>query len=102
LVSLVEDFRSEDASNNWLLWMPCPAPTEGEIELAARQEEVPVGRRADEIERLRLTDRERYAAAAALRSLERTLYADPENLGGEHRDMQRDAAILRGLLERTE
>ena len=56
---------------------------------------------ADEIERLLLTDRERYAVMAGLRSLERTLYADPENLGGEHRDMQRDAATLRGLLERT-
>jgi hypothetical protein len=42
LVSLVEDFRSEDASNNWLLWMPCPSPTAGEIELADRQEEASV------------------------------------------------------------
>ena len=47
-----------------------------------------------------LTDAERYAAMAGLRSLERALYADPENLSGEYRDMQQDAATLRGLLER--
>lgn len=41
-VNLVEDFRSEEASNNWLLWMPCPLPTAGEIELADKQEEASV------------------------------------------------------------
>ena len=60
----------------------------------------------DEIARLRqwgrLTDAERCAVMAGLRSLERTLWADPENLGGYYRDIQRDAATLRGLLKRTE
>lgn len=53
-----------------------------------------------EIERLRFTDAEREAVMAGLRSLERTLYADPDNLGGKYRDMRQDAATLRGLLER--
>lgn len=53
-----------------------------------------------EIARLRLTDAERYSVMAGLRSLERELYSDPENLGGEYRDMQRWAATLRGLLAR--
>ena len=52
------------------------------------------------VERLRLTDAERYAIIAGLRCLERQLWADPENLGGDYRDMQRDAATLRGLLDR--
>jgi nicotinic acid phosphoribosyltransferase len=34
-VKLIEDFRSEEASNNWLLWMPCPSPSEAEIEAAS-------------------------------------------------------------------
>lgn len=55
----------------------------------------------EEVERLRLTASERYAIIAGLRCLERQLWADPENLGGDYRDMQRDAATLRGLLERT-
>ena len=51
-------------------------------------------------QRLRLTDAERYAIIAGLRCLERQLWADPENLGGDYRDMERDAATLRGLLNR--
>ena len=38
-VKHITDFRSEEASNNWLLWMPCPSPTADEIELADKQEE---------------------------------------------------------------
>lgn len=35
-VKHIEDFRSEEASNNWLLWMPCPSPTADEIVQAQR------------------------------------------------------------------
>lgn len=37
-VKHITDFRSEEASNNWLLWMPCPAPSEDEIDAADRHE----------------------------------------------------------------
>ena len=69
-----------------------------QAEIARLQAEIE--RLLAEIERLRLTDAERYAVTAGLRSLERAVWADPENLGGEYRDIQRDAATLRGLLER--
>lgn len=34
-VKLIEDFRSEEASNNWLLWTPCPSPSEADIKQAS-------------------------------------------------------------------
>ena len=56
---------------------------------------------ARERDRLRPTDAERYAVLSGLRSLERQLWSDRENLGGEYRDLQRDAARIRGFLQRV-
>lgn len=36
-VKHIEDFRSEEASNNWLLWLPCPSPSVHEIDRADRR-----------------------------------------------------------------
>ena len=33
-VKQIEDFRSEEASNNWLLWMPLPLPSKSDIDRA--------------------------------------------------------------------
>lgn len=33
-VKHIEDFRSEDRSNNWLLWRYCPTPEQAQIDRA--------------------------------------------------------------------
>lgn len=33
-VKYIEDFRSEDCSNNWLLWRYCPTPEQEQIDRA--------------------------------------------------------------------
>ena len=57
-VKHITDFRSEEASNNWLLWMPCPSPTHDEIEWANRKNDAATVARLDALERLSAWDQE--------------------------------------------
>ena len=60
-----------------------------------------IARLTAEVERHRMTEEEREAMFSGQRSIQRVLYADKDNLGGEHRDMKRDVSLIAGYLART-